>query len=53
MNWYKWKDGKLAYAPNNWVNGELQGELCVSVDDEDGHWVHINNGLYVLAEVKE
>jgi hypothetical protein len=49
MNWYKWKQGNLAYAPNLTVDTQDEGTVpAVSMDDADGHWVHIASGLYAL-----
>jgi len=51
MEWYIWKEGKFAYAPNCLVRGMTPDEptvQAVSMDDDYGHWVHIANGLYVL-----
>lgn len=54
MNWYKWKQGNLAYAPDCLVNTtEDKKESAISMDDEDGHWVLIANGLYALENPKE
>jgi hypothetical protein len=53
MNWYTWKQGNLAYAPNCLVDSQDEGTIqAVSMDDEHGHWVHLGNGLYALSNPK-
>ena len=50
--WYKWKDNRFAYAPENWVS-DASEELCVEVHDGDGLWKHIGAGLYILDSPPE